>query len=172
VNSGLEHEPHERSDWENWLGTHAAALLLFARQQCRTEVDAQDVVQEAVIESWERQASGRPPALSVVYCTIRRRAIDLARSEGRRALRESAQRADTPPAWFDSSVEDRERTRLLQEAMSALPDIYRDIITLKVWGGLTFAEIADALQIPANTAASRYRYGLAELRKKTREILA
>jgi len=45
------------------------------------------------------------------------------------------------------------------------------VITLKIWGGLTFAEIAAALEIPANTAASRYRYGLAELRKLTKEVL-
>ena len=56
--------------------------------------------------------------------------------------------------------------------MSRLPDTYREVITLKMWGGLTFAEIADTLGIPANTAASRYRYGLAELRRLTKEVLA
>ena len=54
--------------------------------------------------------------------------------------------------------------------MSNLPETYRDVLTLKVWGGLTFGEIAQALDIPANTAASRYRYGLAELRKLTKEV--
>ena len=69
-------------------------------------------------------------------------------------------------------MEDRELSQLIQGAMSRLPDIYREVITLKVWGGLTFAEIADTLGIPANTAASRYRYGLVELRKLTKEVLA
>ena len=54
--------------------------------------------------------------------------------------------------------------------MSKLSDNYREVVTLKVWGELTFGEIAEALEIPANTAASRYRYGLAELRKLTTEI--
>jgi len=74
--------------------------------------------------------------------------------------------------WFDTSVEERERTQLIQDAMSRLPEIYRQVLTLKVWGGLAFAEIAETLGIPANTAASRYRYGLAELRKLTKEVLA
>jgi RNA polymerase sigma-70 factor (ECF subfamily) len=74
--------------------------------------------------------------------------------------------------WFDTSVEDRERNQLIQDAMSRLPEMYREVVTLKVWGGLTFAEIAETLGIPANTAASRYRYGLIELRKLTREVLA
>ncbi|HYG34785.1 MAG TPA: sigma-70 family RNA polymerase sigma factor, partial [Clostridia bacterium] len=76
-----------------------------------------------------------------------------------------------PSAWFDTSVEDRERAQLIQEAMNRLPEIYREVVTLKVWGGLTFAEIADSLDISPNTAASRYRYGLEELRKLTKAVL-
>lgn len=171
MKSGLAHDIHEASDWDEWLAAHTPALLLFARQQTRSDADAQDLVQDAVVESWQRQGDGQPPPLPRVYWTIRRRAIDLARSEDRRALRESALEVEVGRCWFDSSVEDRERTRLLQEAMNTLEAIYREVITLKVWGGLTFAEIGAALEIPANTAASRYRYGLEELRKHTREIL-
>ena len=36
---------------------------------------------------------------------------------------------------------------------------------MKIWNELTFAEIASALDISQNTAASRYRYGLAALKK-------
>jgi len=56
--------------------------------------------------------------------------------------------------------------------MRRLPEIYREVVTLRIWAGLTFAEIAEMLGIPANTVASRYRYGLAELRKLTKEVLA
>ena len=107
-----------------------------------------------------------------VYATIRHRAIDLARRNGRRSNRETAARLDGPQCWFDSGMDDRERNQLIQKAMNSLPEIYRDVLTLKVWGGLTFGEVAEALEIPANTAASRYRYGLQELRKLTREVLA
>jgi RNA polymerase sigma-70 factor (ECF subfamily) len=107
-----------------------------------------------------------------VYATIRRRAIDLARSNDRRAGREAEMHLDSAPCWFDSGVDERERNILIQKAMSTLPMIYRDVVTLKVWSGLTFAEIAETLEIPANTAASRYRYGLLELRKLTKEVFA
>jgi RNA polymerase sigma-70 factor (ECF subfamily) len=56
--------------------------------------------------------------------------------------------------------------------MRNLPEIYQEVVTLKIWGGLTFAAIAEALEIPANTAASRYRYGIEHLRKLTREVFA
>jgi RNA polymerase sigma-70 factor (ECF subfamily) len=170
VNSGWDNERCADPDWEAWLAKHTPRLLLFARHHARTEADAQDLVQEAIVESWERQRNGSPPPIGLVFATIRRRAIDLARSNDRRAGREVRVAEDAPQVWFDSGPEERERDRLLQEAMSKMLDIYRDVVTLKVWGELTFAEIAEALEIPANTAASRYRYGLAELRKLTREV--
>ena len=106
----------------------------------------------------------------MVFTTIRRRAIDLGRSEDRRALREATAAKDAAAPWFYPEVEDRERNRLMQEAMCKLSDIYREVVTLKVWGEMTFAEIAQILEIPPNTAASRYRYGLEELRKLTKQI--
>jgi RNA polymerase sigma-70 factor (ECF subfamily) len=154
------------------MARHTPALLLFARQQSGCEADAQDLVQDAVVESWRKQRMGNPPQLGLVYATIRRRAIDLARSRSRRADREVAAQSDESQFWFDSDPEERERTMLIQKAMSQLQPIYREVVTLKVWGGLTYAEIATALEIPANTAASRYRYGLIELRKLAGEVFA
>jgi len=164
-------DPPQEAAWRRWLEEHAPKFLLFARQQARSEADAQDLLQDALAEACRRQPGGRPPPLAVVFATVRRRAIDLARREDRRAGRELAA-APASECWFDTSVEDRELSQLIRGAMSRLPDIYREVITLKVWGGLTFTEIADALGIPANTAASRYRYGLTELRRLTKEVLA
>jgi len=161
-----------QADWRRWLEDHAPKFLLFARQQSRSEADAQDLVQEAVVEAWQRRDDGQPPPPALVFATLRRRAIDLARREDRRAGRELAAGEPSPGVWFDTGVEDRELKQLMQSAMTRLPEKYRDVITLKVWGGLTFAEIAEALGIPANTAASHYRCGLVELRKLTREVLA
>jgi RNA polymerase sigma-70 factor, ECF subfamily len=154
-----------QTEWERWVTAHVPGLLLFARQQSRCEADAQDLVQEAVVEAWQRRLDGAPPPLALVFATIRRRAMDWGRSQDRRAARELAACAETPECWFDSSIEDRDRCRLIQEAMRKLQANYREVVTLKTWGGLTFAEIAEALEIPANTAASRYRYGLEELRR-------
>jgi RNA polymerase sigma-70 factor (ECF subfamily) len=43
-------------------------------------------------------------------------------------------------------------------------------VHLKLWEGLTFEEIAGTLEIPVNTAASRYRYGLDKLRDRLRPL--
>ena len=170
-NRGMDETP-EQARWRRWLDEFGPGFLLFARQKCRSEADAQDLVQEAVLEAAARQKDGEPPARALVFATIQRRAIDLARTQTRRERREAAVVDATPETWFDMLVEDRERARMIQNAMNKLPEIYREAITLKIWGGLTFAEIGESLGIPANTAASRYRYGLDELRRTTKTIFA
>ena len=46
----------------------------------------------------------------------------------------------------------------------------RSVVHLKLWEGLTFEAIADVLEIPPNTAASRFRYGLDKLRERLRPL--
>ena len=165
-------EPTHQTDWERWLQDQAPKFLLYARQKTRSEADAQDLVQEAVVESWQRASLDEPPPLALVFATLRRRAVDWARRNERRLNRERTALQEQADCWFDSHPEDRERTEIIEAAMRNLPQIHREVLTLKLWGGLTFAEVAVALDIPANTAASRYRYALVELRKLTKEVLA
>jgi len=80
--------------------------------------------------------------------------------------------AEETGIWFDVRSEELEFARIIQGALAGLPAEQREVITLKLWGDLTFSEIGEALEIPANTAASRYRYGLAELRRLTKQVLA
>ena len=162
--------PLNQDEWRRWLAEHAPKLLLFARQVARTEADAHDVMQDAVVECWQRNGHETPP-LPLVFATIRRRAIDLARREDRRSRREQAVAAEEPQCWFDNRVEESEFSRMIQRAMMELPTEQREVITLKIWAELTFAEIGEAVGISANTAASRYRYGMAELRRLTKRVL-
>jgi RNA polymerase sigma-70 factor, ECF subfamily len=63
----------------------------------------------------------------------------------------------------ESLVQD-EQSRILLQALASLPGEQREIIVLHLHGGMTFKQIAGALDISINTAQSRYRYGLDKLR--------
>ena len=58
-----------------------------------------------------------------------------------------------------------EGQQVLAAAIARLPNEQREVVILKIWNELTFAEIAVALGISQNTAASRYRYALGALKK-------
>ena len=59
----------------------------------------------------------------------------------------------------------------LAAAMAELPDEQRSVAHLRLWEGLTFAEIGQILAISGNTAASRrYRYALNKLQSHLRSL--
>jgi RNA polymerase sigma-70 factor (ECF subfamily) len=51
-------------------------------------------------------------------------------------------------------------------SLEGLPEEQREVVTMHLWGGLTFAEIAEALGASINTVAARYRYALKALQRK------
>ncbi len=151
-------------EWHRWVAGRAEAFLLYARQQARCEEDARDLVQEAMVEAWQR-CGGRTPDAALVVATIRRRAIDLGRSVDSRRRREEATSAPAEP-WFEPDVAAGDDRAVLASALAELAPHLRETVTLKIWGGLSFPEIAEITGVPVPTATSRFRYALEALRKR------
>jgi RNA polymerase sigma-70 factor (ECF subfamily) len=158
----------KHEDWHHWFERYGPKLLLCARQWTRSLADAEDVVQEGFVRYWRHQRGlpGEPMALLVT--SVRRAAFDLARRESRRAVREESaetDRARLEPALV-APVEGDERRAAIEAALARLAEEQREVLVLKIWGELTFDQIAAQLEVSPNTAASRYRYALAALRKE------
>lgn len=161
--------------WDRWFEDNSGKLLLFARQLTRSTADAQDVLQNAVLKVWNarRKRGGGvdpegTPDPAEIYTAIRRCAIDFGRRETRRVKREEKV-IDFEDAkgveWFEDPFEHGERRREITQALAKLPEAQREVLTMKIWGNLTFQEIGQAMEISENTAASRYRYALEALRR-------
>jgi RNA polymerase sigma-70 factor (ECF subfamily) len=157
-------------DWHGWLDEHGPALLLLARQYVSDRADAEDVVQEAFVQFW-RARHRAEDARSYLFACVRNCALEWLRGQKRRDRREEiAARPDLDLSpLFESSLFQDERRRAIESALADLPAEQREVIVLKVWAGLSFPQIALALDIPANTAASRYRYALERLRRQLSE---
>lgn len=159
------------SSWRDVLAEHGHRFQLYARQQARNDADAQDILQEALVKAW--RASGAKERLEVgfVYTYIRRTAIDWGRSQERRTRREQRSLRDsiwgqsTPTVWFERTLETDERHRQVEAAVQELPPEQQEVLVLKIWADLTFDAIARTLEVSPNTVASRYRYGLQNLKR-------
>lgn len=166
-------------DWNAWLQENGSRLLLFARQQSRSQEDAEDILQEALIRLARKLADGSFDGgasewTSYVFASIRRLAIDFGRKEDRRRRREDLVVRDEDgesdgifaDPWFNSASSDDELRKLVEAALKKIPSKFAEVIVLKIWNNMTFQQISDTLEIPMNTIASRYRYGIEQLRRR------
>ena len=150
-------------NWKTCFSQLAPGLVLFARQWTRSSADAEDIVQETFVRFWRKQHDIANRGL--LYATVRSIALDFLRRDSRRARRESAAVSETEQMVQPMFEVEDESQRALVAALDLLPNEQREVLVMKIWNELTFAEIASALEISQNTAASRYRYALAGLKK-------
>jgi RNA polymerase sigma-70 factor (ECF subfamily) len=152
---------------------HAQALYAFLLNLTRDEADTRDLLQNILVKL------ARDPVLlngvrdeqAFLIRLAHNAAIDLMRRRGTRDKTREQFAAESISPFAPASDPDVQTFRVtLAAALAELPADQRAVVHLKLWEGLTFEQIADALEIPLNTAASRYRYGLDKLREHLRPI--
>jgi RNA polymerase sigma-70 factor (ECF subfamily) len=162
-------------DWKRTFEQLAPQLVLYARQLVDSKADAEDVVQQAFVRWWRRFPEGDSSHIPLLYAAVRTIALDQRRSDHRRVNREAksdiAVAGEDAPA-FDPQPEQKETAAIVEKALQALPEDQREVVTLKLWGDLTFNEIAAMTGTSINTIAGRYRYALQALHKKLGHLRA
>ena len=152
-------------NWNELYQQNGRALTLYARQWTGSMADAEDAVQNAFVRVFKAEKPDPDKLLTYLYQATRWAALDHIRSHSRRKSREEfAHVAMDTRSWFESSLESDERERQIQEALKSLPEEQREVLVMKIWGGLTFKRIAEIIGASPNTTASRYRYALEALR--------
>ena len=139
---------------------YRAALRMLGRRE-----DAEDVLQEvflAVVRSRERLGEVRD--LTAYLFTALHRAAGRCAVRRARGGRLSPTSADELAAPVERSAAADADWPRLQQAIGLLPDEQRMVVTLKIDGGLTFAQIAQVMGGGLSTAASRYQYALKKLK--------
>lgn len=153
---------------------HAGALYAFLLSFTGQEADARDLLQEVFVK-----LAVRPTLLdharnerAVLLQACYRLGIDWTRRREVRRRHEDGFATGPGGAMFAPADDpDAHTFRVaLGAALLELPADQRAVVSLKLWQGLTFQEIADATDISPHTAASRYRYALDKLRERLRPI--
>ena len=144
--------------------------------------DAMDCAQETMLRAYRAFASFRQEAQFSTWIT--RIALNVctdALRKRRPVVSLDALREDTGFDLPDGQrsayaiLEEKERLRLLRDAMAALPDEARRLIVLRDFRDLSYDEIASILDVPLGTVKSRVsraREKLAQLLKKSSELFS
>ncbi|HEX3602430.1 MAG TPA: sigma-70 family RNA polymerase sigma factor [Lacipirellulaceae bacterium] len=149
-------------DWLTQVVTErAAGLKLFARQWV-DPATAEDVVQEALVALLAERQPPRSP-VAWMYRAVRNAAFDHHRASTRRRKREQVVAA-ARGAWFEQQSNALLDAWEVESALQSLGGESRQLVVMRIWGELGFAEIASVLELSVSTVHDRYKKALCELR--------
>ncbi len=146
----------------------ASRLVRYASTLTRQRDDAEDAVQAALVRIALRPgllAKASYPWAYLLKIT-RNEALNIVRRRRpmRSLTRPDAIWSDAPPHGLD------EIHQLVRLALRKLPSTQAEVVVLKIWEEMTFAEIGEILGQSPNTAASRYRYALQKLSQHLQSV--
>jgi len=151
--------------FSKWVSELRGPLVLFARQWNRA--DAEDVVQDAffalVRQIRQRDVPENVPAW--LFKVVRRRLLENHRSETRRKSREE-RIAEDRQAWFQPNTETELDSQQAAWLLGELPLEQREIVVARIWGTLSFDEIANMLDLPKTSVFRKYTDTLQTLKEK------
>jgi len=156
----------EIRDLGRWFERESPALVLYARQWLEP-LAAEDVVQDVFVRLiTDRSCPTHMKAW--LYKVVRNRALNGLRSRKRRSRQEDLAALEAPDA-FESHPGQRVDAQLAERALDELPSEEREVVTLRIWGGLSLEEIAGILGCSVATVFRRYRAGLTHIRNLVEE---
>ena len=138
--------------------------VLVDRSQC------EEVLQEVFLEIWQSAARFTPnrgQGRSWVFTIAHRRAVDRVRSSqasSDRDVRVGFRNLDVAHDAVAEQVELKIEGQKVVSALSVLPEVQREALTLAYYGGYSQSEIAALVGAPLGTIKTRMRDGLSRLR--------
>jgi RNA polymerase sigma factor (sigma-70 family) len=153
-------QPSNSSEVEMLYRRHGNVLLLFAMATAGDRGRAQDALHQVFLKMLERGSLHQVADVKAyLFASVRNAVLNDAKVQRRSvALEEES-------AWFEPPHRDYAAELNLRRALCGLPKGQRQVVVLHIWGEFTFLQIAEILEVSANTAASSYRYALAKLRQ-------
>ncbi len=149
------------------VGRYERPLYAFLAKRCGDAQLAEDCFQETFLRAWRsRQRFERnrllAPWLYRIAINVAREALSRRRRDRVRSL-DGDPAPDPGPGPVEQASRDDAHAQV-RHGIAALPEEERTVVELRLFGGLSFVEIAAAMRTPATTARSRMVYAIRKLR--------
>jgi len=174
-----------KTPFEELLTPHLQAAFNLAYWIVRSREEAEDVVQDAYVRAFRafasfRGVSAKPWLLAIVRNVAYRAVQNRKRTANVIFFSEDLKHRDKDAVSEAVSAEPSAESLLLaadarQQLLAALGKLsvdYREVIVLRELEGLTYNEIAEAIDAPVGTVMSRLSRARAELREHLQRQLA
>ncbi len=135
----------------------------FARRHGDGSESPQDLVQETFLEMARGMERGNQPRSLRAYLFGVARHLSLAAWKRRDHERDHVVEAS---ADFVAAAAPDERVSAARELIESLPSLHREVLELRFTQQLSYAEIAESLDIPVGTVRSRLHHAIAMVRER------
>ena len=136
---------------------HGPALLAYGASLLGDRAAAEDVLHQVFLEMLGKISMPDEPR-PYLFRAVRNRALNSRRGSERLTALDHHE-------WLVKTEATMQAAIAIEKAMRELPAEQREVVVMRVWGEMTLEEMAQVLEIPVNTVASRYRYALGKLRE-------
>lgn len=162
------------------VGRYLSDVYAFAKRLTRDSDAAEDIAQEAFVKAWNKIRSFRPNAnfRTWLFTITRNTALDYLRKKKELAF-SAFDTADGGNVISDTLADEvplpdellalAEDAAYAQSLLSELNPTYREVLTMRHTGNLTFKEIGTLLGRSLHTVKSQYRRGVLALKRVSRE---
>ncbi|MFD3948239.1 SigE family RNA polymerase sigma factor [Streptomyces sp. NPDC058579] len=151
-------------DFEEYVRTRQDALLRSARRLVPDPVDAQDLLQTALVRTYGRWDGIADKSLADAYL---RRVMINTRTEWWRARKlDEVPTEQLPDASVDDATEQHADRALLMDILKVLAPKQRSVVVLRHWEQMSTEETAAALGMSTGTVKSTLHRALARLRQE------
>ena len=155
--------------WEQVAREHGRFVYTVAYRLAGNHDDAQDLVQEVLVRVQRGLATYQPGSMEGWLSRITTNAfLDEVRRRKRRPadpVGDDIERAPLEAPAVEDAMAAEQLPDHVQHALRALPEDYRAAVVLCDVVGLSYTEIAAALDVPVGTVRSRIHRGRALLRE-------
>lgn len=149
------------------LARHEGALLRFALRLCGDADRARDIVQETFLRLCREPIEAvRGHEAAWLFRVCRQRALDCLRKEQRMAVADDAVSLTADEHGPDDAAELRDESSRLRALMGELPHRQQDLLRLKFRDGLSYRQIAEALEMSVTNVGFQLHTTLAKLRSR------
>ena len=157
-----------RASLERIYRRHRQGLYTLSLSITRCPSRAEDAVQEAFTRLWKSAVRPHGDPVAYVFAAVRNAAV-----EQMRRRRADAGQQEPPVSIYDGASADpavaaaeAERIEAVRDAVAQLPRAQREVLVMRIYGGLKFAQVAEAVGRPLPTVTTQYRRALERLRGK------
>ncbi len=160
-------------DFEEFYNEYYVPVIRYCASIIKDKEDAKDIVQQAFVILWQKrnEHNFHTSAKSYLYKTVHNLSLNILKHNEIKNRYEKGTQQKEKNILYQNKPEEAELMKMIEEALSRLPEQCGKIFRMSRINNLKYREIATALDISEKTVENQMGKALKLLRESLKEYL-